>query len=242
MLDEPKGLRRSDVLENRLTKYEREQIEELEKPILHILKELQPAIDKGEYTLLISDDRSGRIPAMILGWAVKYICEAKKLEHPLFRPLAASTRDLGGLAQYKAEALDEHVKKIRDTLDKRGTAGRALVVSEFISTGKGLDTLMETLAANNIARDVAVVGLSPGVSKRELEEKWKCRVIEGGLSKIPAVYGTHLSGIKKSHAFQIFSEPNNTSREKVQNSRLYAMGIASKIAQDYLERYPARKR
>ena len=68
-------------------------IEQLRVPIQKILEELRPEIEKAAYGMVLSDDVSGRIPALMLGWALKRIYKQNGNQPPLFRTLVGMSRE-----------------------------------------------------------------------------------------------------------------------------------------------------
>ncbi|MEK7121576.1 MAG: hypothetical protein AAB857_02610 [Patescibacteria group bacterium] len=110
------------------------EIAEIESAMASLVRQLKEKIESGEYDTLISDDIGGRIPTLIL----RKIIKEHNPDQPLgtffiasgktYLPTSADTE--------KYEQLQEHLKKVTDKTKK------ALIVTQFISTGKTLALLL----------------------------------------------------------------------------------------------------
>lgn len=83
--------------EKQTENFEFVEIADLEAPLRRIIEQLKERLKRGDYGLIIGDDASGRIPAIILGNFIKKISEQNGLNGPetIFIP--------GGLNKDKAE-------------------------------------------------------------------------------------------------------------------------------------------
>lgn len=72
------------------------------------------------------------------------------------------------------------------------------MVSDIIETGLSLQPLVQALRKAGIQYDIATVGLGKAVSREELEQKLRARIVAGGVGTTPEIYGRHeLSGVRK---------------------------------------------
>ena len=126
------------------------EISELEEPIKRIIGKIRDKIERGDYGIIIGDDASGRVPALILGGFIKKIAEHKKLLAPktIFIP--------GGLNQST-----DFTEKLKNHMIKYGfTAGKkVLIVTEAIESGSSLSKLVATLQSLKIDFDLTTIGV-----------------------------------------------------------------------------------
>ena len=124
---------------------------ELESLILPLIEKLKENIDKGEYDVLLGDDASGRIPTLILRGIIN---ERNRKRHPEFKSseLEIKTRFVAG-GQLKNK------DKLKDAIKESGleVKKKALVVTEYISSGKSMEKFSTALKELNIPFDIAVL-------------------------------------------------------------------------------------
>lgn len=137
------------------------EIAEIEPAMVSLVKQLKEKIDRGEYDTLISDDVGGRIPTLILRKIIKEYSPDKKLvtffiaSGKTYLPTPANTE--------KYEQLQEHLKKVTDKTKK------ALIVTQFIFTGKTLIRLADALKEAGVDNfDIATVDAMPHFEKEGL--------------------------------------------------------------------------
>lgn len=221
-----------------LSDTERGMIEDLEGPIEKILGQLRPEIDAGKYSLVISDDASGRIPALMVGHVIKDIYEKKGIPPPMFRAIAGSSHiagtDVKGREE-KIRLIAEYLAKVRTTAAQgRGTLERALIVTDTIAEGRSIKVLLEALARNQLKADVATIGLLNLSTKSELEKDWDVRIAFGE-SIAPDIYKkSRLSGIYKNPNELFSSEAEWAKGSETKEARVLAKALAHRIAQEYL--------
>ena len=80
------------------------EIEELREPIKKLLEQLHPHLENGEYQILISDEASGRIPALVFLHVINEIYRKKGYPPLTFVPLA------GGYSKFEDEENEENGK------------------------------------------------------------------------------------------------------------------------------------
>ncbi|MDP3999190.1 MAG: hypothetical protein Q8P76_01180 [bacterium] len=132
-------------------KYNFEAIAELEKPMANLAEQLKEAIDKGEYDTLISDDAGGRIPTLVFR---KVMMERMQKMHPDLTPEqereAMKTFFVaGGMAELNRGALKKFFNKTAPKIKK------ALLVTEFMESGKSIRRLGDLLEGSKIDFSIA---------------------------------------------------------------------------------------
>ena len=157
---------------------ELEEISELEAPLKRIIEKLSVRIEDGEYSLIIGDDASGRIPAIILGNFVKRISEARGLVNPdiIFIPGKLDN----GLQSFldkilnrkntskQQEELDEYVSNQGAIKEKR-----ILIITDTIQSGYSLKTLVDLLNRAGYNCDIATIGMETPIVGQGMKESLK---------------------------------------------------------------------
>lgn len=178
-----------------LTKAAVEALDQLADPTISILSQLRRHVEKGEYQMIIGDDASGRVPALVVWHVLKEIYAKRGYTSPLMRFVAGGA----GENAVTANALKERVERMeKDSSENRLSAGRALVVTDTISSGESLQHLLENLKERNWDFDIASVGILNGGTIMKMQRKYNCK-IASGMKNEPAIYGEKgLSGVYKS--------------------------------------------
>lgn len=197
-----------EVLKNK----ERRAIEELKQPISEITKELLPELVNGEYSIIIGEDSSGRIPTRIVGRIAQEFYRLSDIEPPLVRYVAGSSGLTDVKREVKLEKLKEQFQKMRDTLTKEGRkTGRILIVTEAMSHGSSMQLFTEALKELDWPVDIASVGVEasdPEYRRNYLQEKLGTRIVYG-MKGTPKVYtkAKALSGVRKRPE-ELFAKPD----------------------------------
>lgn len=130
--------------------YTYKEIENLEPLALNVVRQLKEAIEKNEYDLIIGDDRSGRLPALILGKIInKYHSDNKSI-----KTIFIAGGNSGSWSEEKQDRIVEHIKGVAANLKK------ALFVTESIGLGGGTISFIESLEKANL--DFGIVCFEPG--------------------------------------------------------------------------------
>lgn len=134
--------------------YHFREIAEIEPAMTSLVMQMKEKIDNGEYDTLISDDVGGRIPALILRRIIKERHPEQRLETyfiasgKLYFP-TPENRD-------KYLKLQEHLERITAETKK------ALVITQFIFTGKTVIRLAEALKRAGVENfDIAALDAMP---------------------------------------------------------------------------------
>jgi hypothetical protein len=118
------------------------EFKELELLILPLIEKLKENIDKAEYDMLIGDDASGRIPTLILRGIIN-----ERSGGPEIR-----TRFVAGGQLRSSAELKDTIRKIKPEIEKK-----ALIVTEYISSGKSMEQLSNILKELEISFDIATL-------------------------------------------------------------------------------------
>ena len=157
---------------------ELEEISELEAPLKRIIEKLSVRIEDGEYSLIIGDDASGRIPAIILGNFVKRISEARGLVNPdiIFIPGKLDN----GLQSFLDKILNrKNTSKQQEELDEyvssRGAIkeSKILIVTDTLQSGYSLKTLVDLLNRAGYNCDIATIGMETPIVGQGMKESLK---------------------------------------------------------------------
>jgi hypothetical protein len=148
----------------------------------NLLGRLRPEIEALKYDSVLGDDVSGRIPALIMGTAIKEIYGDRKKLNAIFVQGGRLMKDQGPFIQHvplqgpvtEEEAADEfenigyvdverpttHAQEVGDYLERmRPMLGKnTLLVTEEINSGSSLDIIMSTLESLGIECDAVSFG------------------------------------------------------------------------------------
>ncbi len=124
---------------------------ELEPFTFSIVKKLKESIDSGEYDVLIGDDASGRIPTLVLRGIFN---ERKRKLNPELKSIESEikTRFVAGGQVENKEELKAALTKIKSECPEK-----ALVITEYVSSGKSIKRIADTLKEIGIPFDVATL-------------------------------------------------------------------------------------
>ncbi len=155
-IEQPKQERQKSAKE-----FHFKEIAEIEPAMVSLINQLKEKIESGEYDTLISDDVGGRIPTLILRKIIKKLNPDRKLG--TFFIASGKTYLPTSLDKEKYEKLQEHLKKVTDKTKK------ALVVTQFIFTGKTLIRLADALKEAGVDNfDIAAVDAMPHFEEEAL--------------------------------------------------------------------------
>lgn len=207
-------------------KIEKLAVSELESPLKEIILGIKERIDRGDYSLIIGDDASGRIPALILGRFIQDISKdnGHKVPRIVFIPGKIWTKE--GWDEYPEDPMDDvpgaYYRRFSDDIDEYGLElqseleknlskygadknKRILIVTEIVQTG---DTLGWTHLLTDLGYtiDIATILNDYRGSQGRLEQLKNIEIIDGGSvrsslssnARAPVVYNRKgLSGVEK---------------------------------------------
>ncbi len=211
--DQKQKLIERPVAKNIKETYAQESIESLRDPIWDIVQTINKDISAGRYSLIIGDDASGRIPALIMGGIIERVNKQKNYPAPSIFFVAGS----GQYTDYderlqKEEKIDQFVGSLMPpyplTVD---TKEKILVVTDVIATGNSLKPLTVSLRNRGVTFDVAAMHVRNDHIKKNLETEWHTRIVN---SHSGSIYGKHEIGGVKKKLKDLFSRP---IKEKTEN-------------------------
>lgn len=172
-----------------------EEVAELEKPIKTIIEKIRSRIENGDYGLIVGDDASGRIPALILGNFIKKVSEQKGFDKPniIFIPGKLKAPILNQDRMMKK--LEDHIGSFSATKDKR-----ILIVTDTVLTGLSLKILVRLFHKIGFICDIATIGVE--TDEKQLFER------DENLEQSEVISGEYYTTGSKyySHTPQIYRE------------------------------------
>lgn len=193
-----------------------EAVAELEEPIKKIIEKIKSRIEAGEYGIIIGDDASGRIPALILGNFIKKVSEARGLSKPniIFIP-GKLTKDMPGGDFVQEGQRIERIQEFDDYLSEHGADKnkKVLIVTDTVQSGGSLSALVDLLNKSGYVAEIVTIGLEfeddEKMQKRRKRHLKNTEIISGEyrrsrepvsrtIDNTPMIYGKHeLGGVKK---------------------------------------------
>jgi len=191
-----------EKLNNKLNSLEKEPeyffkevFNELEILTFSLVKKLKEGIDKGEYDMLIGDDASGRIPTLVLRGILN---SRKRKLNPELKCVDSEIK-----TRFVAGGQLENEKELEVAFDKIKSENfkKALIVTEYISSGKSMERIAKVLNDFKIPFDIAAF-IS---NKEKIQIPESSRLLYGELSsddiyeEIPPVFydKPEISGVIK---------------------------------------------
>lgn len=132
------------------------EVGKIEEPMLRLCDRLKPLLEDGRYSLIVGEDVSGRLPALIVkGFSDEVASRSGQEKLPIvfvtnkrspFTPLAHT------IAQTEIE------ERVLPVLSKvEGKSNRVLIVTDFIGGGETINRLINDFNQRNIPTDIAVL-------------------------------------------------------------------------------------
>lgn len=169
---------------------------QLESQAEIIINQIQEKILHHDYSFVIGDDASGRLPALLFSRLLTNIYEKDGIEKPETRFLAGSRNLTGQEAIDKEKMIEDYLREqVLPEVARR--KGKVLIVTDTIYTGKSLKPLADALYSLKIPFEVATLRFIPGyASKNTKGSCLRARIYAGELSS--EIYGrSDLSGVHK---------------------------------------------
>ncbi len=135
---------------------------EIEKAMLDVCNKMKDELIAGQYDYIISDDKTGRIPSLIFKKVIEEMQPNKKisiLHLAAGRRLARVFEEAYQNEQKNKEA-EEVYSRIKNALDKYvkpTVKNKALVVTEYIHSGRSMEVLKQIMQAADIRFDIATL-------------------------------------------------------------------------------------
>ena len=184
--------------------YHFKEIQELEKPLVLVLEKLRSNIEAGIYDVLLSDDIGGRITTLTLREIINKVNWKAGRENVLVYFLSAGHVLTSARSDTKGSMKKYIEERIKDKIRQR-----ALVVTEYVATGKSVQELADILEAAGVTSfDVAALIVNgddlelgkgrqffSGITPKNAEENG----LNAGKSLLPSIYKNHsISGVRKT--------------------------------------------
>lgn len=209
-------------------------VRDLSNPIRRILEQIKSEATKGKYQLVIGDDASGRLPALILGGAMREIARKRGVREPEVR-FVAGTRSYDPTSdKAKKEKIKAYIGGLKKTIP---ALRKVLVVTDIISTGASLEPLVHSIVEAGLLCDIATIDATPG---KEARNRLGEKIIAGDGST--GVYSRReLAGVEKDrrdlHArrYVDLHEPHGTERivasRRIHNVHVEAGRLAEELSE-----------
>ncbi len=173
------------------------EITHLFKPISKILeKGIEQKIENHEYDLLIGEDASGRIPALVFDQIFKKVYGE---ENPKLLFMAGARYKYGN--SKISREFTEYVK-----MNASGKK-KALIVTDFVETGGSISAICNALKNNDIEYDIASCAI---YNEKEFEytPEVKDHIYFGSFGKPEIFHQPNLSGVLKNYGDVLSSHAN----------------------------------
>ncbi|NCN52851.1 hypothetical protein GW950_00100 [Candidatus Wolfebacteria bacterium] len=204
VLPNPKPLfiKESKQESDKESKYNRKEIEAIKEDFLLLVRNLKEAIRNEEYDVLISDDTSARLVTLAIREILKEEIEKK------YTDLSSESRRDKLKTFFIAGGGGKDGVNLKEVADyfskKRGVIKKALLITEYIASGKSLERLAYALEAAKIDFDIAALAIEKDESfyVDNLPETYSGRKFYIGSQHRaePEIYAAkNLSGVTKSY-------------------------------------------
>jgi hypothetical protein len=221
----------------------------MRKSIERILEGISEHIDRGEYRVLIGDDASGRIPALILGKNIKNIYASRDLPSPVLKFIAGTTRycpeDQTQDEDIKRK-LDEKATRVKNFLASEkikghiNGSGRVLIVTDSVQTSASIRPIWEELESMDIEFDIATIGASYlGLIQRDFPEIYSRLYYV--VTHDPEIYAhekgsNRLGGVRKEPENLHSVKTYNRNQKQVNLAREDVEKLANQLSDWYISR------
>lgn len=177
--------------------YNHEILENSVPCFLELLLDLAPAIREHKYNVILGDDSSGRIPALIIGGLMKKIYKDDGLKSPQILFLSGGRHT--GEEEQRDKKVDKYVGKLLE--NKRiKPEDKILFVTEYLSSGQSEARIINILKKQGLTCGLA--HLSTFMNEKEASEYSKTLkgvdVYKGTTSYISPLWGQYkMAGVEK---------------------------------------------
>lgn len=220
-------------------------VAELRDPIQKMLQPVMENIEHGDYQLLIGDDASGRIPALIVREVINGVY-ARNGHSPIPTRFIAGTRNYKGPGSYEDEFSEkekEVFQYLRDLQTSVPELRNAIIVTDTTASGSSLRPVTDSLTELGIHFDILTVGnMMHDADGQEETERLLGGPIFSGQDDVPHMYNIHeISGVEKIpedlHATPIRKSVPEENSLYVQQEIIIARDEAKRVAADILSDY-----
>lgn len=196
---------KKEMLSQEDKKFVADCIEDLRSPAQKILEQLHNKIEKEEYTIVLGDDTSGRIPTVIIGGVIKELYRERHFPSPLIRFIAGGVLGREGMVS----EFNEFAEELKSESEKRFGSDRTqkvLIVTEFMGTGRTLEPIIMNFKAKSMPCDIAAISVGKNIFQRfHFARRTGNRIIKGQKNKPKVWKKKEIAGVAKDYK-HLFSE------------------------------------
>jgi hypothetical protein len=222
---------------------------QLESQAENVVNQSREKILLHDYSFVIGDDASGRLPVLLFSRLLANIYEKDGVKKPETRFLAGSRDLVGQEAEDKRKMIEDYLRE-QVLPEVAARKGKVLIVTDTIYSGKSLMPLVNALTSLQIPCEVVTLQFVPGyASKSTMEANLGARIYAGeDNDDDPHIYGrSDLSGVHKEagslHAesnAHLPKEDGKYDTKVLAEARQRTAGIADKLTLK-LENTPRKK-
>lgn len=220
-----------------------QEIADLEEPINELIRQLRYNLESGKYDLVIGEDASGRIPALIVKKVVDHIYKSHGHNQPQLKFIAGFQTNISyGLDNADFENLDESeqndLKAKIETLknDFSGYKGtKALLVTDYIFQGKSSASIKSILQDIGVELDIATVKSSHPITGADEYDTFTGSTEKTNHREPSIIYHYNLGGVHK--------DPNQpyAERHNKNNNLTEARSDVENVVNNIIKRYDSEK-
>lgn len=217
--------------------------EQLESQAESVVNQIQEKILRHDYSFIIGDDASGRLPALLFSRLLGNIYEKDGIKKPETRFMAGSRDLVGQEAENKRKIIEDYLRE-QVLPEVAARKGKVLIVTDTIYSGKSLMPLVDALTALRIPCEVVTLQFVPGFApKSTMEANLGARIYAGeDNDEDPEIYGRNdLSGVhKKAESLHAESNAHLPKEDGKYNTKVMAEArhrtaeIADKLTEELL--------
>lgn len=201
--------------EIQVPEFKLEEFEDSREEFEDLVKQLAPAIKNHEYNLVVGDDASGRVPTLVLGGLVKEIYKKDKVDPPQILFFIGGRK----FKYYEEEEglVSDFFQKLEEQKKIKTTPGKALVVTEYMSTGGTVASFTETFKKLGLSCDIAALSADESEKHYKDKHKYLDKLYIGDILRQRFhFYGSRvLAGVKQRPDSKIFASPLRVYQELV---------------------------
>ncbi|MEI7792682.1 MAG: hypothetical protein WCI57_04335 [Candidatus Berkelbacteria bacterium] len=214
---------------------------QLESQAESIIYQIQEKILHHDYSFIIGDDSSGRLPVLLFSRLLANIYEKDGIKKPETRFLAGSRDLIGREAEDKKKLIENYLRE-QVLPEVAARKGKVLIVTDTIYSGKSLMPLVNALNSLRIPCEVVTLQFVPGYApKSTMEANLGAHIYAGeDNDDDPEIYGRNdLSGVYKL-ANRLHANSNKSDTKVLGEARQRTAAIADKLT-ERLESLPRKK-
>jgi len=205
-----------------------------------IVQQIKQEIEQHQFPVIIGDDASGRLPAIIFHGLISRVNLRDGLEKPKTLFLAGSRLTNVAETKEKTDLIERYLSKIEISKSVDSKKEKILIVTDTIETGKSLLPLILTLGKLKIPYEIVTLSRIERYPKGMLEANLGSRIVEGEVEReyAPMIYGRNdLSGVNKEDANLFAQSTRQTPDQNYDKSVRASRERIASIADNLYERH-----